>query len=598
MKAEKKAKKKGYTLQMILSTNKYAFECCPVKYILYIFLNILSIAQAVVSLKIIEFSTNAAYRIVTNTSKGFEVEVKVLIIYSIALIALYIVSVLRQMLFNRISLEVSFKFEKELNSKLSKIKWDYYENHETSVKFHEVRTKSLTSIMNLIDSIMFYCSTFVSIFAYGFFLAQINIFVVFVYFALIVLSSKLAGRVFDEVKSIWDTIQPYSQKQNYFFNISGDKTGHQEYRFNRLFPFVINKWDKYFDEEYKLRIKIFQKYEITLQTARIILNIPYILMLVYVSYEIVIGKHEVGFLMLCQAMFNNIVNTFGSVQWYISRDIVEAKFVKSFFEILGLQEEEEIVRNEAIKGDINFEEIGYSYPQSEVSALNGLNFNIKHGEKIAVVGHNGSGKTTFTNLLMSITDNYKGSIKTNNEASCSVFSQLRNSVSCILQDFSQYELTIRENIQFGNIDHSYNEEEILELLDKVGLKEHVLSMPEGINTKLGQLDNGIELSKGQWQRLSIARLLANEKATVWVLDEPTAYLDPISEIQIYDLIYELAGDRTVFFISHRLGFAKKADRIVVFENGRIIEEGLHCELLKLNGRYAEMYSNQEAWYAA
>ena len=134
------------------------------------------------------------------------------------------------------------------------------------------------------------------------------------------------------------------------------------------------------------------------------------------------------------------------------------------------------------------------------------------------------------------------------------------------------------------------------MLAQVGLKEIVLAFENGIDTPLGQLENGIELSKGQWQRLAIARLLANPEIKTWILDEPTAYLDPIAEIEIYNMIYELAGDRTVLFISHRLGFAKKADRIVLFDNGRIEEAGTHDGLVNQNGTYAEMYSNQEEWY--
>ena len=590
--------KKGYTLQMLSEINKYAFKCCPIKYTLYILINLITVVQAVTALKAAEFTTNAAYRLFTRTSEGFETELKTVILFGAALAVLYVITVLKNLLFKKISLEVAFSFEKNLNRKLSKIRWDYFEHHDTAVKLHEVRTKSLEAIMNFIDSIIFYSATFISIFAYGFFLAKINVFIVLVYLALIVLSSKLAGKVFEEVATIWDKIQPYSQKQNYFFGISGNKVGHQEYRFNRLFPFVRDKWEEYFEEEYKLRIKIFKKYEITLQIARIILNAPYILMLIYVSYEIVMGKHDIGFLMLCKVMFNDIVNTFGSIQWYIGRDRMEAKFVKSFFDILELEEEPENLTCEADVGDICFENICYRYPQSEAKALNALNFNIRQGEKIAIVGHNGSGKTTFTNLLMSITDSFEGSIHTGAERPDRAFHRLRNSVACILQDFAQYELTIRENIELGNVNHKFTDEEILSLLQKVGLRDHVLSMPQGISTKLGQLDKGIELSKGQWQRLAIARLLAKDKATVWVLDEPTAYLDPISEIEIYDLIYKLAGNRTVLFISHRLGFAKKADRIVVFEEGKIVEEGIHSELMKVDGRYAEMYKNQETWYAA
>ncbi|MCM0647727.1 ATP-binding cassette domain-containing protein [Clostridium swellfunianum] len=584
-------------LSSFLKTNKYIFKCSPTKYMVYVLLNVMSVVETVVVLKSMEFITNAVYRLFTKTSKGFNREMNVIILYGLALALLYSASILRQLLLKKITLEISFRFEKDLNSKLSTILWDYYEKHETSVKIYEVRTKSLSSMLSLIDSSMFYITTFIYIFVYGFFLSQINFFAVIVYLTLVVSSIKVSDRVFNEVRDIWDKIQPYSQKQNYFFGISGNKTEHQEYRFNRMFNFVSSRWEKYFDEEYKLRLKIFKKYEITLQTARIILNTPYILMMIYVSYEIVIGRYEIGFLILCQSMFNNIVNTFGGVQDCINKDKIETKFTKSFFDILDLKDEEKRFNDETIKGNISFSNVVYSYPQSKAKALDNFNFEINQGEKIAIVGHNGSGKTTFTNLLMALTKNFDGNIEADKNSD-NVFSLLRNSISCILQDFSQYQMTIRENIEIGNIEYKFSDNEIIDFLDKVGLKEYVLSLSNGIDTRLGQLEEGIELSKGQWQRMAIARLLTNDKATVWILDEPTAYLDPISEIEIYDLIYRLAGSRTVFFISHRLGFAKKADRIVVFENGRIIEEGTHHHLMNLDGEYAKMYKNQESWYVA
>jgi ATP-binding cassette subfamily B protein len=251
------------------------------------------------------------------------------------------------------------------------------------------------------------------------------------------------------------------------------------------------------------------------------------------------------------------------------------------------------MHNKVVHSDIKLENIVYTYPQSENKALNELNFNIKKGEKIAIVGVNGSGKTTCTNLLLSLTDNYSGEI-TDSEIGAKI--DLSNSASCILQDFTQYQMTVKENIEVGFVHKMFEDDEIINILDKVGLKEIVLDFEKGIHTPLGQLENGIELSKGQWQRLAIARLLANPDNKMWILDEPTAYLDPIAEIEIYNMIYNLAGNRTVLFISHRLGFAKKADKIVLFDKGHLEEEGTHDELINKKGIYAEMYSNQEEWY--
>ena len=173
------------------------------------------------------------------------------------------------------------------------------------------------------------------------------------------------------------------------------------------------------------------------------------------------------------------------------------------------------------------------------------------------------------------------------------------STVAIMQDFQSYQLTVKENIEIGQRGVPMNDDEVWELLKKVELFEYIKSLPDGIHTKIGQLEDGVELSKGQFQRLALARMLANQDAKVWILDEPTAFLDPISEIKMYEHILSLAGDRLVFFISHRLGFAKKADRIMVMGDGTVVEIGTHDELMeKENGVYRTMYDSQCAWYVS
>lgn len=589
-------KERGYTLKALKEVNTLAYQSCPSAYILLVLTGILSAISTFILLKATEYTINSAYRLFDKTV-DFKSVVIGITLFTLAKIIFKVIDIIRSLLTNKINLSVSYTFEKELNTKLSNIKIDYYENNETYVKIHEVRTKTLDTMKVFTQNIMFYIQSVFHAIVYGYFLLQINIFVVVVYLALVVIFNKVAGNMYNDIRNIWDKIQPYSQKQNYFFNLSGDKVTHQEFKFNRLFSFASSQFDELYDKEYKYRMQIFKKFEITLQTARIVFNIPYIAMLIYVAFEIVAGKHEIGFLMLCNQLLNGVIDTFEGVQSKIMESSVDCKFIKSYDEINSYEEDNKISTEEKAT-NISFQDITYTYPQGKRYALKNLKLNIKSGEKLAVVGHNGSGKTTCTNLLMALTSPANGEIIVDGHKGLNSEAILRRSVSCILQDFAEYQMTIRENIEVGYENHDFSEEEIWTLLDKVGLKDRVENLPQGINTQLGQLEKGIELSKGQWQRLAIARLLANPQATLWILDEPTAYLDPISEIEIYDMIYSLAEDRTVLFISHRLGFAKRADRIVVFNDGKIAEEGVHRNLLNQDGIYAKMYKNQESWYVA
>jgi len=584
-------KEKGYTLQAFKRANSIALQANKKAYIAHILIALFTTVNTYISLWATEYTVTSAYNLFMKDTDFMPVLIGISAFAASNLIFSFI-GIVRNMTWNRLMLDVTYHFENNLNNKLSSIKWDYYESNETYLKIHEVRTNSLNKVKDFIGDIVGYITTVPRVFIYCYFLFQINAVFVLIYFVLIVFCNTIASKRFNKLGKLWEEVQPYSQKQNYFFGMCGDKITHQEYKFNRLYKYTSDKWEDAYNKEYKIRLKIFGNYEFVIQSARIIMNIPYISMLIFISYEIAMGRLEMGFLFMANSLLNQVLDTFGGTYHTIARNRVDCRFIKSYDEICEL-ENAPPVSDKVVHSDIKLENIEYKYPQSEHKALAHLCFNIKKGEKIAIVGVNGSGKTTCTNLLLSLTDRYSGSI---NDGETGDKIDLSNSVSCILQDFAQYQMTVKENIEAGFTGKQFSNDEILEILDKVGLKEIVLAFEKGANTPLGQLENGIELSKGQWQRLAIARLLANPETKIWILDEPTAYLDPIAEIEIYDMIYNLAGDRTVLFISHRLGFAKKADRIVLFDKGYIEEEGTHDKLINQKGVYAEMYSNQEEWY--
>lgn len=583
--------------QNFLFVGSFALTQVPVKFVAFLVLSVVMVGEIIFTLKAKEFFTNAAYRLATGTSGGFKKELYTLLFLTAGLAVFYLLSIVKQLLDQAMTLGIEYHTEKKLNKKLGSIKWEYYENHKTVVAIHEVKNNVSRIITNFVKSWDVYTNAIAQVVVYAFFLSQVNIFIVFFYCGLILISQLFSGRFFNKIGGYWEEIQPHSQKQSYFFNISGDKTSHQEYRFNRLFNFIRRKWGHFFEKEYKVRLNIFKNVEIVTQVGRIIMNIPYIAMLIYIAYECVLGKHEIGFLILCFAMFNNVVNTFSIVQGEMHVNASENRFINSFRNILGWEEEPKDLSTGVINSSVSFNKVTYIYPQAEKYALKELDFSINTGEKIAVVGYNGSGKTTFTNLLMTLTDRFEGNALIDGKNYSTQYSALKNSFSSILQDFSQYQMTIRENVQIGNLDRILLDEDIYDLLEQVGLKKKVLSLSDGLETSLGQLEQGIEFSRGEWQRLAITRLLVKQDAKIWILDEPTAYLDPLSEIEIYDLIYRLSGNRTVLFISHRLGFARQADRIVVFDNGRIVEQGSHQELLSLDKIYAQMYNKQKKWYS-
>lgn len=270
--------------------------------------------------------------------------------------------------------------------------------------------------------------------------------------------------------------------------------------------------------------------------------------------------------------------------------------VEEYFEIMSYHETTSNPQLMSHTGDIKFENVTYTYPQSEFKALDNLNISIKSGEKIAIVGENGSGKTTFTNILLGLLTNFEGTVNIGNQKFSVDKPIPLKTAQALSQDFTMYQISLRENIMLGG-QEKYSDQSLKEILNTLGIGEFIETLPNGMETSLGQLeDNGRELSKGQEQKIAAARIIANSNTSIWVFDEPTAYLDPLAEIDMYKFLYKLSDKKTMLFISHRLGFAPMADRIIVFSHGKAVEVGTHEELINLNGIYAQMYEAQKSWY--
>ncbi|ANF94951.1 ABC transporter ATP-binding protein [Paenibacillus bovis] len=252
----------------------------------------------------------------------------------------------------------------------------------------------------------------------------------------------------------------------------------------------------------------------------------------------------------------------------------------------------------AIK-DIEFRDVSFQYSNSDHYALHNLNFTIRTGQKIAIVGHNGSGKSTLIKLLMKLYQQSAGRILVNGQdINHWNIEDYQRRIGVVFQDFVQYEMSVRQNIGYGNIQEIENEEKILTSAQYAGIQPLVQSFPRGLDTQLGLwFEEGHQLSGGQWQRIAIARAFMRE-ADVYILDEPSSFLDPEAERDVFERMGRLIEDRIGIFISHRLSSVNFADQIWVMDQGEIIEMGTHRELMALNGNYARMYRIQAESYAS
>jgi len=234
----------------------------------------------------------------------------------------------------------------------------------------------------------------------------------------------------------------------------------------------------------------------------------------------------------------------------------------------------------------------FTYPKTEAKILNGVSFEVKEGERVALVGENGAGKSTIIKLLCRLYKPDSGRILINGmDIQMVDAAALRRVFSVVFQDFCKYTMTLRENIAFGDLT-KLNDDNALHDALKMGLANGIAEL----DTPLGKLEeDGVDISGGQWQRIAVARACLPDSAFV-ILDEPTASLDPVAESNMYHSFAEVLKNRGCIMISHRLASARMADKIVVLSDGIVIETGGHEDLMSASGLYARMYESQSAWY--
>ena len=246
---------------------------------------------------------------------------------------------------------------------------------------------------------------------------------------------------------------------------------------------------------------------------------------------------------------------------------------------------------------IELEHVSFTYPGSRVPTLKDLNLTIRPGEKIALVGLNGAGKSTLVKLLCGLYRPTSGTIRVGGRPLSSFGrEEYFSMIAAVFQDVKLLPLTIAQNVASDN-GEDIDRQRVRQCLSLAGLWEMVDGLPQKEDTPLGRgvLDDGIELSGGERQKVWMARAFYKE-ASILILDEPTAALDPLAEQEIYEKYVEMSEGRTSLFISHRLASTRFCDRIWLMENGRITEQGSHEELMEKNGAYARLFAVQGKYY--
>ncbi len=385
-------------------------------------------------------------------------------------------------------------------------------------------------------------------------------------------------------------------------------TGRESAEERTLFGYskgINSKWKEQYEIARKIEYKTDLKNFIRTWGSGVITTIIAITAVIILLKPVQMKLLSIGlFISIANGVFEITQMMSWQFTYYVEELAKNKEYIADFIEFFNLDETEGAIDKPSTNyidfECLEFRNVSFKYPNTKNYILKNLSFAIKKGGHYSFVGVNGAGKTTITKLITGLYDDFEGQIFINDiEIRKYKQSELKSFCAVVYQDFAKYFISFKDNIALGDINNMGNhnmESKIKSCISSMDLSNVAKNLSDGIETPLGKIkENGVDLSGGQWQKIGVARAI-NNNASIRILDEPTAALDPISENNIYERFEEISKGGTTIFISHRLGSTKLASEIFVIDNGTIIEKGSHEELMDFGGVYATLYESQRSWY--
>ncbi|WP_207531946.1 ABC transporter ATP-binding protein [Desertivirga arenae] len=395
---------------------------------------------------------------------------------------------------------------------------------------------------------------------------------------------------------------PQRRELDYLRYIGASDDTAKEIKMFSLSGFIIERFKVLSDKFYAENKQIAIKRSVWGTLFALLGSLGYYSAYAFIIYNTVRGKLTIGELTFLAGSFRQLRSLLENVLGRFTSVSQGAIYLADFFEFFEIQPR---IHNtdkprpfpNPINEGFRFENVGFRYHNSQRWANRNLNFTLRPDEKLALVGENGAGKSTLVKLLARLYDPTEGRIFLDGyDLKEYDLNDLRQHIGIIFQDFLRYQMTFSQNIATGNIREKSNEELVRRSAEESLADELVKKLPDGYEQMLGKrFAEGVELSGGEWQKVAIARAYMRNAQLV-ILDEPTSALDARAEFQVFERFTELTKGKMAVLISHRFSTVRMADRILVLDNGEIVEMGSHAELLEQNGRYAELFQLQAVGY--
>ncbi|CAM3458692.1 ABC transporter ATP-binding protein [Marinicrinis lubricantis] len=588
------------TESLFLKVIPLIWKVAPVKLLLVFVIRLLEALQPAVQIYLTKALVDEVSSLIQGTSDSFQMAMMILLAQALLYSADLGLKSLGHLFMFDIKQKAKYTVDHQVAEKCASIAYIYFEQPQYYDKLQRVSQGLAYRGLAILDHFFQLFKGMVTLVSLAAALAGLHF-------------SFIFGMIFFIVPTFWIHVQlgkkrfaqmvhqtPTSRKVHYIMRLLTERESAKEVRMFRLFSYLKEKWSVLYwnnaTEQYRLE-RTGVAYQLFADIISYAVTLASIIYFIYLSSE---GVLTLGyFVALIETIAVAKTNT-QAVSIHLSQIYEEALFTNELFEFLALPEggydrDQRPLRNGDESG-LKVEGLTFCYPNQDDPVLKNISFHISPGQKVAIVGKNGAGKSTLVKCIMGLYEPKEGTILYNgvNIQSIEGYEQ---KVSAVFQDFMKYQLTVKENIGFGDIDSLDDRASLESAAARSELQPLIDSLPLQYDTELGpEYEGGRELSHGQWQKVALSRSYMNVQAEMVIYDEPTAALDPMAEAAMFEKFAGLARNKTSIIISHRLGSCRDADVILVLKDGCLIESGTHDQLMALGQEYAAMFKAQSRWY--
>ncbi|UTC83637.1 ABC transporter ATP-binding protein [Treponema denticola] len=505
---------------------------------------------------------------------------------------------------SRLLLNLQIKLRSVNIEKISRLKYEHIENSATNDLIKEVKAGVPSILVSGFSSYLVFLKLLLKILSVAAYLMMFSPMMALVMFILLIPVVMVSLKTGKDDYEAFAQFQKISRRMDDYEKILTDKEYAEERTLFNYIRYFEQRWITSYNEATDIFLSVKRKSYAGIKLTSGLITVSFLGMMFFMLLNVIKGTLSIGSF---SAVSNELLIMSSAISWNLTQSIHEiAKtnvFLKTIFDFENLSEEiqetdfelknseKKIYTDFPENIDIEFKNVSFTYPETEKEILKNVSFKLEQGKSYALVGENGAGKTTITKLLLGLYKNYSGEILINgvNIKDIQDFNKL---FSVAFQDFAKYEITLRENIIFDKA--SVSDEEILKQMHELFFD--IAKFEKGLDTDLGYLsENNINMSIGEWQKIALLRSFF-AMGNYYILDEPTASLDPDAESKVYNNFLKFISGKSSIIITHRLGAAKLADEILVLSDGTIVEKGSHDELERADGLYKEMYEAQKGWY--